>query len=88
MADGICKAKLEGDQWIIQTDLDGCGTEFNVDTASEIIDFKVYFMLFEGIATWLDTCHRIKPQMSLTNFQDPCELETVTHFSECFYNGT
>ena len=52
MADGICKAKLEGDQWIIQTDLDGCGTEFNVDTASEIIDFKVYFMLFEDIATY------------------------------------
>ena len=43
LADGTCKAKLEGDQWIIKTDLDDCGTEFSVDTASEIIDFRVRF---------------------------------------------
>merc|ERR1711935_525920 len=26
--------------WVINTDLDGCGTEFNLDNDSEIIDFK------------------------------------------------
>jgi len=38
--DGKCTAKLEGNNWVINTDLDGCGTEFNLDNDSEIIDFK------------------------------------------------
>jgi len=38
--DGKCTAKLEGNNWVINTDLDGCGTDFKIDDDSEIIDFK------------------------------------------------
>ena len=41
LVDGVCAATESGDDWIIETALDGCGTTFNLDAESQIVDFSV-----------------------------------------------
>ena len=41
LVDGVCAATESGDDWVISTDLDGCGTTFNLDAESQIVDFSV-----------------------------------------------
>ena len=33
--DGVCGATDDGDNWLVSTALDGCGTSFNLDDASQ-----------------------------------------------------
>jgi len=43
--DGVCKATDGGDNWIVTTALDGCGTSFNLDSASQVVDFSNTFAM-------------------------------------------
>lgn len=40
LADGVCAPTDGGDKWVVNTDLDQCGTTFNLDSDTQVIDFS------------------------------------------------
>ena len=45
LADGVCAPTDGGDIWVVNTDLDQCGTTFNLDSDTQVIDFSVSILL-------------------------------------------
>ena len=48
LEDDVCGATEDGDNWIISTKLDECGTAFNLDSESQIVDFSVSSYFYTG----------------------------------------